>query len=142
MGMPKILNSLLLLERSWFYEVIIGYAVSKLDFVKNVYIHKKIQAYENGAVKTGVEADVIIITNDNKLFIIEVTKQGDTSNIMKTISRKIDHFKEAGIPYEKIMYFTADKQTKYWDIPKSTRVFTIHHLPNLQDFVKEWVSQN
>ena len=140
MGMPKVLNSLLLLESSWFYEIVIGFAVSKLDFIKNVYIHKKIQAFDNGNVKKGVEADVIIITNDGKLFIIEVTKQGDTSNIMKTISQKIDNFKDAKIPYEKIMYFTADEQSKYWDIPKNTRVFTIHHLPYLHDFVKEWVS--
>lgn len=139
MSFPRSLNSLLLLDSSWLYEIIIGYAVSKLDRVKQVFVHKKIQVYENGLVCKGVEVDVTVITNDGKLYLIEVTKQGDTSHIMENISKKIANFEEAKIPFEKIMYVTADNKDMYFDIPKKARIFQIKHLPVLLKFMEEWM---
>ena len=136
---PRSVNSLLLLDSSWLYEVIIGKAISKLAIVKQVYVHKKIQAYEEGRLLKGVEVDVIVITNDNKLYLIEVTKQADTSNIVKNITRKTELFKNAKIPFEKIMYFTSDDKDIHLDTNEA-RIFQIKHLPRLAKFVEEWIS--
>lgn len=139
-SLPKELTSLILLDSSWLYEVVVGYAVAKLDFVKHVYVHKTIQVFNNGVVQQGVEADVAIITNDDKLYIIEVTKQSDTSNIMETINKKITNFEAKQIPYEKMMYFTSDEKERYYDLPKCTRVFSIKHIPAMTKFIQEFIT--
>ena len=134
---PTDLNGLLLGETSWLYEVFIGYLISSFDFIKNVYVHKKIQPYENGEVKSGVEVDVIAITNDSKLILIEVTKQRDDSNIREHIETKIKILEEHCIPYDKIIYVTASKADQFYDIKeKNTRIFGMSHIPNLKRFIK------
>ena len=134
---PTDLNGLLLGETNWLYEVFIGHLISNFDFIKNVYVHKKIQPYENGEVKSGVEVDVIAITNDSKLILIEVTKQRDDSNIREHIETKIKILEKHCIPYDKIIYVTASKADQFYDIKeKHTRIFGMSHIPNLKHFVK------
>lgn len=140
MGLPKSLSLLILLDSSWLYEVIIGSAISKMGFVKHVYVHKKIQAYREGLVQKGVEAYVIIVTNDDKLYMVEVTKQADTSHIVNNITRKIRYFEAASIPFEKMMYFTSDDKSQHLDTDGGkARIFQLKHLPHLGRFVKEMI---
>ena len=39
------ISKLIMPDTNCFYEIIIGNAISNLDFVKDVYIHKKIQSF-------------------------------------------------------------------------------------------------
>jgi CRISPR/Cas system-associated exonuclease Cas4 (RecB family) len=142
-GYPNDLYSLLMFDSSWIYEVFIGYALAKIDYIKKVYIHKKIQPYENGLVKSGIEMDVILITEDDKLILVEVTKQGDSTNILQNITRKIKNLEEANVPYDFIIYFTADKLERYYDIvPGKGRVFCLNHLAQIEKFVLEFIKPN
>lgn len=140
-GFPSDLNSLLLGETSWLYEVFIGYMVSSYDFFKKVYVHKKVQPYSDGKVKSGIEIDVIAITTDDKLIVIEVTKQRDESNIRENIETKIKNLEEYEIPYDKLIYITASKAEMYYDIShKNTRIFALDHISNLKGFISDFVS--
>ncbi|MGC2575486.1 MAG: hypothetical protein WA364_28600 [Candidatus Nitrosopolaris sp.] len=84
-------------DSSWFYEIVIGYAIANLDKVRDVYIHKKINSVIDGNKIDPYEADVIIVTQNNKLFLAEVTVQSDESNLISEISRKCEYLKRAKI---------------------------------------------
>ena len=138
--LPYDFNGLLLGDASWAYEVFIGYLISNLDFIKNVYVHKKIQLYDNGEVKTGTEVDVIAITSDCKLILIEVTKQRDDTEIRESLEKKIRILEDYNIPYDKIIYVTASNATQYYDIKtKNARIFGMSHIHNLEKFIKEFI---
>ena len=143
-GFPSEVNSLLLEDSSWLYEVFIGHAIASYDFIKKVYVHKKIQPYDkDGKVQKGMEADIIAITNDDKLVIIEVTKQQDKSNIHENIETKIKNLQEYGIPYHKLIYVTASNADNFYDISNhNTRIFALKHLTNLEGFIREFVMNN
>ena len=137
---PPGVNSLFLEDSSWIYEVFIGYAISNYNFIKKVYVHKKIQTYEDGKIKSGIEADVVVITNDDKLVIVEVTKQHDISNIHNNIERKIKSLNDFKIPYDKLIYVTASDQNNFFDFSNNnTRVFSLKHLTNLEYFIRDFV---
>ena len=137
---PSGVNSLFLEDSSWIYEVFIGYAINSYDFIKKVYVHKKIQLYKDGMVQSGIEADIIAITNDDKLVIIEVTKQHDVNNIHDNVDRKIKCLNDFGIPYHKLIYITASDLNNFFDVSDhNVRVFALKHLTNLEDFVREFI---
>ncbi len=136
---PKILEGLLVFDSSWIYEVFIGFALAKLDFIEKIYVHKKIQMYENGEIRPGLEIDVIAVTTDKRLILAEVTKQGDSSNILEVINRKIKNLQAANIPYDKLMYFTSDRQEQFYDVPGNGRVFCLSHLAEVEKFVADYV---
>jgi hypothetical protein len=45
---PESISKLIIPDSSWFYEIVIGYAIANLDKVRDVYIHKKINSVING----------------------------------------------------------------------------------------------
>ena len=51
MKFPRSVTSLLMMDSSWFYEIIIGYAVSTLDQVKQFFCSQKVQAFETTMFK-------------------------------------------------------------------------------------------
>lgn len=103
-------------------------------------IHKKINSVINGNKIDPYEADVIIVTQNNKLFLAEVTVQSDESNLISEISRKCEYLKRAKIHYDKLMYFTSSVSQTYKDMKVfKTRIFSLRHLYYLENFMNEYV---
>ena len=140
---PSEMNSLLSEDNSWAYEVFVGHAVANCDFIKKIYAHKKIQPYDKaGKVQSGVEVDIIAITNDDKLVIIEVTKQHDKNNILENMDTKIKVLSEYNIPYHKLIYVTASDADNYYVISKHNAIFALKHLTNLKYFIEQFVVED
>ena len=136
------ITKLIMPYSSWLYEIIIGNAIANLDFVKDVYIHKKIHFCVNEKRLDPVESDVTIVTKDNSLLLAEVTTQSDDSNITSAISKKCEYMKKTQIPYEKLMYFTSSESSEYRDMETfRARIFGLKHLYKLDDFVNAFVLQ-
>ena len=77
------------MPRNWLYR----------NLCALLYVHKKIQPHDKvGKVQSGVEVDIIAITNDDKLVIIKVTKQHDKNNILEDMGTKIRVLNEYKIP--------------------------------------------
>ncbi len=123
---PESISKLIIPDSSWFYEIVIGYAIANLDKVRDVYIHKKINSVINGNKIDPYEADVIIVTQNSKLFLAEVTVQSDESNLISEISRKCEYLKKAKIHYDKLMYFTSSVSQTYKDMKVfKARIFSL-----------------
>ena len=127
-------------ESNWLYDIIIGNAIANMDFVKDVYIHKKIRTVIDGKDQKSIEADITIITNNNKLLLAEVTTQSDNSEITSEIANKCMNLKNSQVPYDKIMYFTSSTSEDFRDLgPFKARIFGLKHLYRLDDFVTYWI---
>ena len=140
--LPQFTSKLFLETSNWFYEFLVGHIAAQLAGVKSVYIHKKIQAYSNGDVREGAEIDVAIVTDDDKLYFVEVTTKSDANEILKDAERKIDMFDRLGLPFEKLAFVTAGNTTHYLDLDPRLRVFQLKHLIYLSDFLGEWIGNS
>jgi len=70
---PIGLHKIVMPQTNWLREIIIGYTLSTLPKVKKVFVHKKVHnAPRNASEGKGVESDVSLITEDNKLILIEL----------------------------------------------------------------------
>lgn len=140
LGYPSSVGKMLMPDSNWLQEIIIANSISSLNFVKEVFVHKKIHAVVNGKIEKGIESDITIITKDNKLILCEVTTQSDTNNIINEISKKAKNLEEAKIPYEKMIYFTSNDLPTFITVdPSKTRIFGIRHLYDIEGFVKHWI---
>lgn len=139
-GYPASISKLLMPENHWLQEIIMAYAMSDLDSIKEIYIHKKIHAIADGQIQQGIESDITIITKDNRLILGEVTTQSSTDNILNDITRKAKNLENAKIPYDKMIYFTSHDQENFITVDTvKTRIFGLRHLYNIKDFVKNWI---
>ena len=141
---PTDLTALFTTSNSVAYEVFIGYVIAKYDFIKMVYVHKKINSYnKDGKMQKGIESDIIAITNDDQLIIIEVTKQDDPSNLFSNLETKLHVLSEYEIPYDKLIYITASPANEYYSPGnKQARLFALKHLRDLETFMREFVTKN
>lgn len=138
MELPESVKPLMLEGRNWLPEILVGYVASQASGVRRVFIHKKIQAYDGGNVKKGVEADVSVISDDGRLCIIEVTTQYDDTHINDNIMRKKKNFKELGIPFERIVYVTAAgrEEAFYPGNRGDTWILQMKHLTDLAQLIE------
>ncbi len=104
---PRGLHQSVLPESTWLQEIIIGCALSSLDWVDRVYVHKKLHPYSNGSTGHGLETDVILVTSDQRMFLVEVTTQKDTGNVTREFYSKTSKLEKAGIDYDAFVYVTA-----------------------------------
>ena len=137
---PKPLGKLLMDSSNWFYELIVGHIAAQIPGVKNVFIHKKIHVYSGGNVSKGAEIDVAITTDDDKLYLVEVTKKSDANAILGDAQRKIDLIRSLNLPFEKMAFVTAGSIDRYADLGPDLRVFSLKHMVCLPDFLGEWIS--
>lgn len=139
LAFPQPLGNLVMESSNWFYELLIGYVAVQIPSVKNAFIHKKIHVYSNGNVSKGAEIDVAIITDDGRLYFVEVTKKSDANAILSDAQRKIKLFRELGLPFEKMAFVTAGTIDRYADLGPDLRIFCLKHLVSLPDFLGEWI---
>ena len=139
LAIPQLMSKIFLETSNWFYEFLVGHIAAQLAGVKSVYIHKNIQAYSDGGVSEGAEIDVTIVTDDNKLYFVEVTTKSDASEILKDAERKISMFDRLGLPFEKLAFVTAGNDARYIDLDPRLRVFQLRHLTSLSDFLGQWI---
>ena len=137
--LPQFTSKLFLETSNWFYEFLVGHIAAQLAGVKSVYIHKNIQAYSNGGVSEGAEIDVAIVTDDDKLYFVEVTTKSDANEILKDAERKISMFDRLGLPFEKLAFVTAGNTARYLDLDPRLRIFQLRHLTSLSDFLGRWI---
>lgn len=131
---PRGLHKVVLPETNWLHEVIIGYTLAQLPMIKKVYVHKKVSAIIEGVTKSGLQIDVIGITNDDKLVLIEVTSQSDLNNLMVECNNKIKNLKESQISYDLFIYVTSATQLERY-IPLSDKdiMMGINHIYKIKD---------
>ncbi|MGH2639496.1 MAG: hypothetical protein ACRDF4_09485 [Rhabdochlamydiaceae bacterium] len=94
---PRGLHQFILPQTNWLQEMIVGHTVSQLPSTSRVYVHKMLHQVINGSPSKGVEVDVILVTNDERLFLIEVTNQTDADNILREFIRKRDYYRKTGL---------------------------------------------
>ena len=87
----------------------------------------------------GAEIDVTIVTDDNKLYFVEVTTKSDANEILKDAERKISTFDRLGLPFEKLAFVTAGNTARYLDLDPRLRIFQLRHLTSLSDFLGRWI---
>jgi hypothetical protein len=122
-------------EENRFPEFVVGHAIEETGIFKSVYIHKKIHSVENGSPKQGVEIDVLGITNDGRVIIIEVTTKTDLNNIMNELNQKEETFKI--LDYDTLIYVTACPDLKRYISQGKSFVTGARHIPQLQDHLRE-----
>jgi hypothetical protein len=133
---PRGLHQFILPQSNWLQEIIIGYTVAQLPQASKVYVHKILHQNVNGTVSQGVEADVVLVTNDKRMFIIEVTTQTDADNVLREFVKKRDRLNQIGIKYDGLAYVTACPTFQgYHTIDERSRVFGAHHLADLNKFL-------
>ena len=142
LALPQFTSKLFLETSNWFYEFLVGHIAAQLAGVKSVYIHKKIQAYSDGDVSKGAEIDVTIVTDDDKLYFVEVTTKSDANEILKDAERKISMFDRLGLPFEKLAFVTAGNTARYIDLDPRLRIFQLRHLTSLSDFLGQWIGNS
>jgi cold shock CspA family protein len=131
------INIIDLIRNDIINEIIVATIISEIDIIKEVYLHKKLNIFQNGSLKSGVEIDVIAITNNNELILIEVTKGNDLSNLTPLIQGKIDHYKNNQIPYDLLFYVTMQLDAKkYIPIDNKTYLFGARQLPNIKEKIE------
>lgn len=124
---------------NWFHEVLVGYIASRTPGTKTVFVHKNIQAYSNGNMSKGAEVDVVILTDDAKLYLVEVTKKSDANAILCDARRKIELFRRLNLPFERMAFVTASTIDHHMDMGPDLRIFSLKHLASLQTFLGRWI---
>lgn len=124
---------------NWFHEVIVGYIASQIPGVKTVFVHKNIQSYSDGNLSKGAEVDVAILTDDDKLYLVEVTKKSDANAILGDAQRKIGLFRRLNLPFERMAFVTASTIDCHMDMGPDLRIFSLKHLSSLRAFLGRWI---
>lgn len=125
---PRSMHNLFLETCNWFYEVLVGYVVSRIPGVKDVFVHKTIHPHLNAGLGRGAEIDVAVITSDDRLYFIEVTKKSDANEIIRDAERKLRRFRELDLPFEKVAFVTSGLTERYIDMGTDARIFQLKHV--------------
>ena len=135
---PRGVHKLILPETTWLQEVVLGYSVAKLDHVKRVFVHKNFQEFFGGTLSKAVESDVVVITDDGRVILLEVTTQSDADNIHQNLRKKQRYADELGLHYDGYVYVTASASfDKFLRLDDKTRIFGARHLANINEFLRK-----
>ena len=108
-----------------------GFSLAGVAHIKTIYIHKKVQPVIAGIEKPGRQIDVLALTDEGKVIVVEVTTQNDLNHIMNEIRQK-EKLAEL-FSYDWLVYVTAAPIDRY--IPfkeKKSYVLGMKHLLDLE----------
>lgn len=139
-GYPAGVSQLMMPNTNWLPEVVIGYALSSLDEVEKVFVHKIIHYSEKGKnLGKGAECDVTLITKDKRLFLVEVSTSQQTAKIQETAHRKVENFKNKGIRFDGFAFVSSDPIIGdfYTLSDKISYVFKASHIRSIETYIRE-----
>ncbi len=139
---PKAISTFAMGDTKLLQELIIAYVLSKFDWVRKIYVHKMIHAVPgpNSSEGPGVESDLVVVTTNNRLILVEVSTRRDIDNVTKSIETKISNLKNAGISYDAIFYITAGDQQFSFPYGEAT-VFSFRHISSIKQHIKETLTK-
>jgi len=131
-----------LIRNDIFQELLIGYILSSIKGIKKVYVHKKISAIIEGKQHSGVEIDVLGITDNDKVIIIEVTKSKKVEIVVPKFDDKLKYLAEKNIFYDKILYVTAyTNLDRFIPVEDDAIIFGSIHIPKIKDMIEYHVQK-
>jgi len=123
-------------------EAIVGYTLAQLEDVEEVFVHKKINPVINGSVRQSAQIDVLAITKDERLIIVEVTRQSDLETILnEELIRKIRLLEQIGFKYDIFICISglSPKINHGLSVIKAKRAFLLglKHLSELENWLAD-----
>jgi hypothetical protein len=118
-----------LINENTLQEFIIGYSLAKSEAIKKLYIHKKINIMKEQGPAPGLQMNILAITTDDRLLVIEVTTSKSLNKVMADVDKKLEALKD--FPYYRLVFITPVVEMKeYLDYPK-VRIFGARHLQKI-----------
>jgi len=123
-------------------EAIVGYTLAQLEDVEEVFVHKKVNPVINGNVRRGAQIDVLAITKDKRLIIVEVTRQSDFETVLnEELIHKTTLLEQIGLKYDVFVCVSglSPKINHGLSVIKAKRAFLLglKHLSELENWLAD-----
>jgi hypothetical protein len=127
-----------LIKENIVQELIIGHCIAKIPQIKKVYLHKKVGVLTEQGPEESKQIDILALTNDDKVIVVEVTTLSDWTNIITRERTKEKIFED--FPYDYLFYVTGGMDGRY--IPYDdirTYVLNVSHIPNIDEIISKFL---
>jgi hypothetical protein len=118
-----------LINENTLQEFIVGYSLEKSEAIKKLYIHKKINIMREQGLASGLQMNILAITTNDKLLVIEVTTSKSLNKVMADVDKKLEALKD--FPYDRLIFITPVVDMKDYLDYRKVRIFGARHLQKI-----------